>query len=110
MVNIESVPFTLEDLDQKKLFDFNDVTYKLRLRKNFQEENLYSVEVFSEDDVFLYSSAVRYKYLFVNSNVPNLPFQILPVDPVEFDNPDQAQTEINDENLGETVLLCTDLS
>ena len=114
-VNVTSIPFSFSDLDAKKSFDFQDTTYKIRLRQNTEsgnvssEESFFSLDVFSETDIFLFSSKISYKFTFVDSILPGLLFQILPIDPKEFSNPQNAESEITEENLGVNVLLVTGL-
>lgn len=105
----EYLPFTGADIGVKKGFEFDGVTYFLRLRKNAQG-NFYTMEVFDGDDNFVYSGPLRYRYAFGEQVSAGLPFTIIPFDFTELFNPLEAQTEITDENLGSTVRLYTSIT
>lgn len=66
------------------------------------------MDVFNEAGEIIYTSRLVYAYPFVSA-VIDLPFQILPIDTTEYFNPLEAETEITEENLGDTVRLYTDI-
>ena len=108
MLNTEFLPFSIADRDFKKSFEFDGVTYKLRLRKNEINE-FYTLDVFSEDDEVVYTSILNYSRYYVNSIFPDLPFQISPFDVLKLYESSEAVTEITDETLGDPVQLYTGL-
>ncbi len=109
MITHESLPFTVSDVNIKKIFEFNGTQYALRLRRN-NNDNYFSMDVFDANDTFVYNSVLTYGCPFVTSKYANLPFQILPLDISQLFGNKDAQMEITDANLGVTVQLYTKIS
>lgn len=109
MITVESIPLTKEDVDVKKRFEFEGQTFQFRLRRNKLDE-YFSLDIFDIDDVLVFNNRLTYKYEFVDSILPDLPFQIIPIDPTEIFNPAEAETEITEDNLGIEVKLATSIT
>lgn len=109
MIQAESLPFSGSDLGIKKGFEFDGVTYFLRLRKNSQG-GFFTIEIFDSEDNFIYSGPIHYRYEFGIEVFADLPFTIVPLDINEFFASLEVETEVTDDNLGDTVKLYTSLS
>ncbi len=109
MISFEYIPITIEDRDIKKTFEFNGTQYKIRLRKN-DEFNFYVIEVFSIEDVFLFSSRIGYRRMFLDSKKPGISVDFMPLDIQELINNVASIDEITDDNLGVQVQLYTSIS
>jgi len=108
MTDVESIPLTVEDINVKKSFEFSGQTFQFRLRKNNQDDT-FSLDIFDTEDNLIFNSRLSYKYSFVDSKFPDLPFQIIPFDPTELFTPREAETEVTDDNLGVSVKLVTEI-
>lgn len=107
-IEAKNLPFTSADFSIKKSFEFDGIVYKLRLRKNNQTDG-YSMDIFDTFDNHLFTGRVAYKTSVIDAPYPDLPFQILPLDINELINQLEAETEITDDNLGDTVKLYTEI-
>jgi len=105
LTTINSLPFTISDVDRFKTFEFEGRDYRLRLRKNNQSGG-YSMDVYQGTSL-LFNGVLNYGSPLVDSIVPDLPFNIVPIDPQLLVGSSQAETEITDDNLGVTVKLVT---
>lgn len=104
MITTEQIPISKADIDLKRSFEFDGITVKLRLRKN-KLLDFFTMDVFDESDVIIYTGRLSYKTEFDDSRFAELPFQFVPFDINEFFNPLEAETEITDDNLGVEVKL-----
>ena len=108
MIDFTFLPIDATDLNSKITFEFAGVQYKIRLREN-KLFGFFSIDVFTFDDIFIYSSNLIYGANAINSRFPDLPFNILPLDITELTGNLLAEKSITAENLGDTVRLYTSL-
>jgi hypothetical protein len=106
MINTQYLPFTSDDLDVKKIFEFEGSQFKFRLRNN-EQTSILSLEVFDVNDDFVFSGPLIYKKNFVDSKYPELPFQIVPLDITELADNLNHETSVTVDNIGVTVQLYT---
>jgi hypothetical protein len=108
MIIYEYFPFSADDIDTKKTFTVDGRTFKMRLRYN-DEAAFFSMDVFDDNDVFIFSNRLTYGYSFRDAVLFDFPIQFMPLSvPEGFSGP--VSGTITKENLGVTVFLVSSVA
>lgn len=103
MISYDFYPFSADDIDTKKNFTVDGKSYRFRLRYN-DVFSFFSMDIFDENDVFLFSNILNYGQFFRDVVLFDFPIQFMPITiPGGFSGPTSGT--ITKENLGVTVFL-----